>query len=677
MVPADLPLIYIHTFQKFKKNSPPARHRPTTTTLPGMTTVKAISIGAACAVLYILLLLRTRQQQLPQIDLVSYLKLKPPPPLQDPYLIYPQVRPVQSTFTPHQPRPPSFFCSNNPHINHGINDHLCLQWEKEKQKEQQKQKQKQKEKEKELNKKKKRNSNPPFQLEYSGFVNLPQGLQDGNGWYVDDYLVATTGFCGGSMFNLMYGFLQSLAIYKPFCCQRRGFIEETWYLDLKHPARGWQVMQGDSAFPGRLRQGMSCVGYQNGLFCWGGWSYTAIGYNATPTQLARPKDNPVGHLDGFRLTYQRSHLNSTARLPKWIWSKLPHLPLPIPASSGICVDEKNGFIYFVGGANYDGDQFHTEDIWTSTQYGGAEEDSNQDILDKNGKPIERKETCANCLLRYSIMDQTFLIIEKNIPMFTPRFNAAVSFNAVDQHIYVFGGITGGRSTTSGNVGYHPIVDNWKYNTVNNQWSRLKDVPVSQAMNIGMRSNIIIHNRYILLVGAGYSKGIPEKGRTSSKLKSKASILLKNAVEDEVCPNPSVSLDETTQILNVTYFKQHAKQIINYEGMRQSNLVLLYDTRKDRFWTLNGLPMDNNGMMVVMDDSKLRRRQYYQKHTNLSSLSSTVDVDVDEDEEVVLYGWGGEGTVGCYEGKAYGVHTGLTMKMKIVWDKMKEREKEGD
>jgi hypothetical protein len=52
-------------------------------------------------------------------------------------------------------------------------------------------------------------------------------------------------------------------------------------------------------------------------------------------------------------------------------------------------------------------------------------------------------------------------------------------------------------------------------------------------------------------------------------------------------------------------------------------------------------------------------------------------DVDVDEEVVLYGWGGEGTVGCYEGKAYGVHTGLTMKMKIVWDKMKEREKEGD
>ena len=46
-------------------------------------------------------------------------------------------------------------------------------------------------------------------------------------------------------------------------------------------------------------------------------------------------------------------------------------------------------------------------------------------------------------------------------------------------------------------------------------------------------------------------------------------------------------------------------------------------------------MDNNGMFVVADDKR-----------------------------DVLYGWGGESNVGCFDGQAYGIHTNLVLKMKV-------------
>ena len=92
------------------------------------------------------------------------------------------------------------------------------------------------------------------------------------------------------------------------------------------------------------------------------------------------------------------------------------------------------------------------------------------------------------------------------------------------------------------------------------------------------------------------------------------------------------------MINIPFLQKHAPKVMSYTSLRQSNLVLVFDTMKETWLFANGLPLDNNGMMVVIDTTR-----------------------------EVLYGWGGEGNLGCFEGKAYGVHSGLTLKMTVVWN----------
>ena len=56
------------------------------------------------------------------------------------------------------------------------------------------------------------------------------------------------------------------------------------------------------------------------------------------------------------------------------------------------------------------------------------------------------------------------------------------------------------------------------------------------------------------------------------------------------------------------------------GSRQSTLVLAFDIQTNKYFFVDPLPMDNNGMFVVADDKR-----------------------------DVLYGWGGESNVGCFDG----------------------------
>ena len=291
----------------------------------------------------------------------------------------------------------------------------------------------------------------PLKLDYERYVDLPQGLQDSHGYYVDDWIVTTTGFCGGNFENHQV---------TPYCCGPRGFLKSTWALDTRNPNKGWISI---ADFPGEPRQGMTCAAVNSELFCWGGFSYTPSRGDATVEELQRPKEDPYGFMDGHKLSYSRT-LDDDGKYngSHWKWSRLPDMPLPQSAAAGSCSDGKR--IFVAGGADYDQKQFHT----ATDRYG-------------------EHENFGSNLVSFDLTTQKWTIHPK-LPG-TPRFCAAVV--CMKNKVFVIGGFTGGHSSP-GVASYLPIIDSWifEYGESSPRWSRMHDGPVDAA-NIGMRSAIVL------------------------------------------------------------------------------------------------------------------------------------------------------------------------------------------
>ena len=459
-------------------------------------------------------------------------------------------------------RPSSTFCGGDMTIQKGLNDEMCRNWNGK------------------LFQETVSISNSlleqsPVRLQYERYVDLPQGLQDGHGYFVDDWIVTTTGFCGGNFENNHV---------TPYCCGKRGFLMKTLVLDTLNPNNKWISIED---FPGQPRQGMGCSAINTELYCWGGYSYKPASGDATIEELAKAKEKPFGYMNGYKLSYTRK-LDTQGRYRKaeWKWSSLPDMPLPQSAGPGSCTDGKR--IYLVGGADYDYEQFHTN-------------------TDRYGK----QEKLGSSMVSFDPSEGTWKIHSK-FPG-TPRFNAAVA--CVDNKVYVMGGITGGNSRP-GFGSYQPIIDSWVYHD-DDTWSRLPDGPVDAA-NIGMRGIVPLKNRYLLMIGAAYTADRAAVGRRESLLGSARGVVASNPTKQTFDPN-------VMQIAVPTLWL----------GSRQSTLVLAFDIQTNKYFFVDPLPMDNNGMFVVADDKR-----------------------------DVLYGWGGESNVGCFDGQAYGIHTNLVLKMKV-------------
>ncbi|MEZ6050843.1 MAG: kelch repeat-containing protein [Planctomycetaceae bacterium] len=288
----------------------------------------------------------------------------------------------------------------------------------------------------------------------------------------------------------------------------RGFLKKGWSLDLRDAESDWTSLPD---LPGPARQGLSAAIVDDALYVWGGFSY----------------EEPYCYRDGWRFSREGD---------RWQWSELPPFPWPINSTSLATVGSR---IYACGGSDYNAERFFTE-----TDRAGGRERLGARLLmfDTNALSAgwQELEACPG----------------------TPRWVHTMA--AIDGELYVIGGATGDTLRDGSSVGYCTVVDNWKYNTADRQWTRLRDLPVASG-NFPRSTNNVFQNRYILLPG-GYQYG---------------HVL-----------NPDGSLRQP-------YGQVHSA--IEKSGL--CNDVFVYDTRSGLFGTADRLPIDNNlPMTVIRDDT---------------------------------------------------------------------------
>ena len=485
----------------------------------------------------------------------------------------------------------------------------------------------------------------PFRLSYEKYVDMPQGRQDDGGHYVDHWIVSVAGFCGGNLFFGRYA----------YCCGRRGFLKDVTALNTLHPERGWQVLP---EFPGAGRQFLGCVSVRSSLYCWGGFSYTPITRDATKDELSRPKADPFAFRDGYRLDYTKNgggeeeQQGSSQDNPTWTWTKLPDAPFYNLVAPGMCHFEgfdlksddkdrdddeynynwKDDSLYWVGGADYDKEQFHTD-------------------YDRNGESPRLGAT----FLRFDITTQEF----ETLPSFPGRARFAHSTSCVNGYIYVHSGITGGVSFRMRTTNMF-LADGWRYSISERRWERLQDVPFDVG-NLGIHS-VVLKNRYILMLGGA----IPDTPLKMSERRWKDSRGWKEwlfgsdswlAEDHNIIPSDIRSKSEKSKHGGVHSIHQRHPPIPftwdrgNGQSKRvgdYTSLAMVYDTKRLVWYITDSMPLGNNGIMVVRGEQ-------------------STDGKGGKGKKGEVFAWGGESNMGCVENVAYGQHPKLVLKMIVEWN----------
>jgi N-acetylneuraminic acid mutarotase len=276
----------------------------------------------------------------------------------------------------------------------------------------------------------------------------------------------------------------------------RGFLTRSWALDLESMPQRWRALPD---FPGAARQALFSAVVDEKLYLWGGFSYAA----------------PFCYADGWRVSRQGDG---------WKWETLPPLPRPLAAAAACTVGST---IYVFGGTDYDSEGYFTES--------------------------DRAGAFARLGARLIYIDTRDLRGGwRELPQCpgTPRF--AHTMQAIGEDLFVIGGATGGRTRT--------VVDNWRFRTATQQWTRLRDLPVSSG-NFPRSTNLVFGQRYVILVG-GHQY-------------------------DEVA-NP-----------DGTWRPRYGQASRRNPGSGLHNDVFVYDTYTDHFGTADKLPIDNNLPMAVV------------------------------------------------------------------------------
>jgi len=406
---------------------------------------------------------------------------------------------------------------------------------------------------------KKMYENSPIRIDYEPFLDLPHGLQDSAGGFVDDYMISTGGFCGGD-----YGH------GNPNCCGDRGFLATTYALNMrevdtfddndnnnptgphlddillhsdstsycqsiKRPNIAWEEI---AEFPGIARQGHACASdKEQEMYCWGGFSYSPAPTTMTKDELKNTKKkNPYGFTDGYKLS-----LSSKKEEKKWNWSQLPALPSHQGAFTALCYSTSTDAIFLVGGGDYDRYQFHT-------------------ISDRTGTKLR----VGAMMWKFSITTQEWTAM----PELPGTARLLHSISCVKDEIIVIGGATGGQSIV-GETSFHTVVDNWSFNIPTETWKRLKDTPYVIG-NFG--NSVVYQERYMFLVGgAGYGK-IERGGFVNATFWN-------------------------NDIDKPPHFK-HPSSSVNYRK-QYSNSMLVYDITLDNFFFTDPLPINNNLPLVYL------------------------------------------------------------------------------
>lgn len=289
----------------------------------------------------------------------------------------------------------------------------------------------------------------------------------------------------------------------------RGFLQKGWSLDVEGDDKHWGPLPD---FPGSARQGLSSAVVGDALLFWGGFSY----------------EPPYCYRDGWRLAHDGG---------KWNWTPLPDFPWPVNSVALAIVGSR---IYACGGSDYNAERFFTDS-------------------DRNGG----RERLGARLLVLETSDLSRGWRELSPCPGTPRWVHTMA--AMDGKLYVIGGATGNTIRDGTSYGTCTVVDNWRFDTDTEHWSRLRDLPVASG-NFPRSTNNVYRNRYVVLPG-GYQYG---------------HVL-----------NPDGTL-------RPPYGNVHSAN----PGSGLCNDVFVYDAETDRFGTADPLPIDNNLPMTLVRDDRI-------------------------------------------------------------------------
>jgi len=286
----------------------------------------------------------------------------------------------------------------------------------------------------------------------------------------------------------------------------RGFLKRVWELAVDDSEQaGWEELPD---FPGDARQGLCGSVVNDQFYAWGGFSYS----------------EPYTYRDGYRLSVTDG---------RWRWDRLPDLPWPI-AGAGIA--QSGPKLFVMGGAQYDLKKFNTNiSVDGQIKRVGA-----RLLVFDTDHPNSGWQELSPC-------------------PGTPRWVQAVT--ELDGYIYVIGGATGSDNEAGS---YYTVVDNWRYDIAKDQWTRLKDLPISSGNFPDGR--IVFQGRYILLIG----------GYPYSKVQ-----------------NPDGSLKEP-----------YGKPYKHYPDVFTYSDIFVYDTVTDTFGKATPMPLNNNLPSSIISGNRL-------------------------------------------------------------------------
>jgi hypothetical protein len=231
-------------------------------------------------------------------------------------------------------------------------------------------------------------------------------------------------------------------------------------------------------FPGVERQGGRSVVYKDKMYCYGGYTFIPSKTH-NPTVVFKEKKKCFQTLnDGYSISYN-------IELRRWIWSKLPDLPM---AMSGIGMTMIDNYIYTCCGV-------HRDSLSTGCQL----------MIVKYNNTNNKSIDVGRKLFRLDVNNLDIGWEEYDIFPGTLRFNPAMT--SIDDVIYIIGGIRPNHKwKISKKISdrYYNVTDNWKYNVVSKEWKKIENEIANNLSNWGLSNDKFVYeNRYIILIG-GYS-----------------------------------------------------------------------------------------------------------------------------------------------------------------------------
>ena len=292
------------------------------------------------------------------------------------------------------------------------------------------------------------------------------------------------------------------------------------------------------------------------MYIWGGFSYTPLTeqelqeYKNKCIQLPN-KSNIYSYSDGLCITYNNNNLN---------YNNIPMIPYPL-VGFGIVNYEDYNKIFFINGCVYDRESFNTFNLINNICVGSSFFSM---LYDNNNNIIPNSTEFIN-----------------NFPG-SPRYSS--NTHIINNFIYILNGINTTSDKKNNFKGYREytynnVIDNWKYDIINNKWIRIKDYPIPMCN----QGSVVYQNRYIILFG-----GI--KYNTTYTFDKKI-INTNTIIYDTKLPYNNISTIKNDFITPESTANQYNRYF--------SNIIIIYDTIEDKY-TLSDtkLPININAPKVI-------------------------------------------------------------------------------